>query len=253
MSFLRNGIIVVVLVLIVRGFIFEPFRIPSQSMLPTLLVGDHIWVKRYAYGLRVPGTKSWLAEFSDPQRGDVVVFTYPEDEDIDFVKRIVGLPGDVITIKDGELFVNHQDVKWEEYSFEHADRKDNCIADNTGESKTIVPHSLLPIPYFRQHRRYEHRIEKIGELKHYILHLNIDTFQQDKEVTVPERSYFVLGDNRDQSQDSRIWGFLPRENLKGKVSTVWLSLNNERTKCSGAPFGVDAPKVRWYRFGRDVY
>ena len=117
MSFLRNGIIVVVLVLIVRGFIFEPFRIPSQSMLPTLLVGDHIWVKRYAYGLRVPGTKSWLAEFSDPQRGDVVVFRYPNYEKdtrykgADFIKRIVGVPGDQVLYEKDELTINGEKVK----------------------------------------------------------------------------------------------------------------------------------------------
>src|SRR3989339_2044936 len=96
----------IILAILIRGFLVEPFKIPSESMVPTLLVGDHIFVARYFYGLRIPFTKKWVTEFKEPQRGDVVVFSYPEDEDVDFIKRVVAVPGDTITFDQGVLYVN---------------------------------------------------------------------------------------------------------------------------------------------------
>lgn len=245
---LKPWIFIVFIVVVVRGFIFEPFKIPSKSMLPTLLVGDYIFVKRYAYGLRIPFTKLWLFEFGEPQRGDVVVFTHPEHEDVDFIKRVVGLPGDYIELREGELFLNGQKVEQRDFDVISAEPKDNCVARLAKDAEDSVPKALKPFPYFRQHKSYNKKVERFdnGNL-HYVQRYFHPIELQEFAVKVPERSYFVMGDNRDQSLDSRFWGMVPRENLKGKAKMIWLSLNDEETKCAGIP-GITS--VRWYRFGR---
>lgn len=240
----------IVLAVLIRGFIFEPFKIPSESMVPTLLVGDHIFVKRYAYGLRIPFTKKWLAEFDDPQRGDVVVFSFPEDEDVDFIKRVAGVPGDKVAMRSGQLFINGKKAEFEELVLEGKDPANRCHMKLSPETEKLLEPRFTPYPYYKNIRSYETRLETIAEGRvHLTQRSKVMPIDSDFELTVPPRNFFVLGDNRDQSQDSRFWGFVPRENLKGKAEYVWLSLNYEGVSC---PSDVGFFKIRWDRFGRKI-
>jgi signal peptidase I len=253
----------VLLAIVIRGFLFEPFKIPSESMLPTLLVGDHIFVKRFAYGLRVPFTKYWLTEFDGPQRGDIVVFNYPENERIDFIKRVMGLPGDTITMKDGVLFINGKEIIYQSFEPTKATEANACVMSLSDDSQKIVPKNLQPFPFFLKNKRFEEKLETLDNgLVHMVQRSRDNPINMNFEITVPERSYFVMGDNRDLSHDSRFWGFVPRENLKGKAIYIWLALDNEKTHCAGnffEPFYVNVgqtkiliPNVRWDRFGREI-
>lgn len=232
----------IILAVVIRGFLFEPFKIPSESMVPTLLVGDHIFVKRFAYGLRIPGTKIWPVEFEDPKRGDVIVFSYPEDESIDFIKRVVGLPGDKITFINGDLFINDQKVPNETFALDGVDPDNKRKMRLNPAAEAIVPDDLKPFPYYYSVNGFEHEVEEFSDTKnrHYTQRSLELPFQTNGEWIVPPRHFFVLGDNRDQSQDSRFWKFVPRENLKGRAIFIWLSLDNDRGW------------VRWYRFGRGL-
>lgn len=220
-------------------------------MVPTLLVGDYIFVKRFAYGLRVPFTKFWLLEFSEPHRGDVVVFTYPEDESLDFIKRVVGVPGDKIAMHAGALYLNGKAVEHKDFAVASADHDDNCQAVLSDETNSVVPEELKPVPYLRSARNSMQKIELLEEaLLHFVQNdTSTGDIAADFEITVPERSYFVMGDNRDHSMDSRFWGFVPRENLKGKAMFIWLSFNDEKVKCRA---GLKWLNMRWYRFGRGI-
>jgi len=242
----------VLLAVLIRGFVFEPFKIPSESMVPTLLVGDHIFVARYKYGLRVPFTKYWITEFDDPQRGDVVVFTYPEDEDLDFIKRVVGIPGDEISMKDGVFTVNGKIVDYKSFTPLKKDVENNCVM-SVSDGETF-PNELKKFPYYLKHKKFDQSLETIpGGPVHMVQHSKENPKNMDFDFTVPERSYYVMGDNRDQSHDSRFWGVVKREYLKGKAIYIWLSLNHEKTQCEYNFFEPGFfPNVRWDRFGRDI-
>lgn len=244
----------VVLAVLIRGFVFEPFKIPSESMVPTLLVGDHIFVARYQYGLRIPFTKIWIKEFDDPKRGDVVVFNYPEDEDVDFIKRIVGLPGDKVAVKEGVLYVNDKEMTDQEFYPQAQNDEDACVMDLTAESEKIFPDGFKKFPFFLKHKRFVQMLETFDNKRTHMIQRSINNpVDYDFEFSVPSRSFFVMGDNRDQSQDSRFWGIVPRENLKGKAIYIWLSLNNEKTECRYNFLHTDfLPGVRWDRFGRKI-
>lgn len=240
----------IVLAVLIRGFVFEPFKIPSESMVPTLLVGDHIFVKRYAYGLRVPFTKKWLTEFGDPKRGDVVVFSFPEDEDVDFIKRVVGVPGDKVAMQAGQLFLNGEKIGFKDIGLEGKDPDNRCHMKLGAETAASLSDKFKPYPYYKNIRSFEPRLETFPAGRgHLTQRSKVMPIDSDFELTVPPRNFFVLGDNRDQSQDSRFWGFVPRENLKGKAEYVWLSLNYEGVSC---PTDVGFFKIRWDRFGRKI-
>ena len=244
----------VLLAILIRGFVFEPFKIPSESMVPTLMIGDHIFVARYKYGLRIPFTKIWIKEFDDPQRGDVVVFNFPDDEDIDFIKRVVGVPGDRIVIKAGKLFVNDKETLIQDFYIKGQNAQNNCVVDLTDNSKKVVPNPFKKIPYFSKHRLFQQQIETFesGQV-HTIQRSRQHPVEMEFETIVPARSYFVMGDNRDESHDSRFWGFVPRENLKGKAQYIWLSLNHEQTGCAYNAISPRLlPNIRWDRFGREI-
>lgn len=240
----------IVLAVVIRGFVFEPFKIPSESMVPTLLVGDHIFVKRYAYGLRIPFTKKWLAEFANPGRGDVVVFSFPEDEDVDFIKRVVGVPGDKVAMKEGQLYINDKMVGFDDVLLEGKNPADRCHMKLSADADRLLAADFKPYPYYKNIRSFEPRLESLPDDRaHLTQRSKVMPIDSDFELTVPPRQYFVLGDNRDQSQDSRFWGFVPRENLKGKAEYIWLSLNYEGVSC---PTDVGFFKIRWDRFGRKI-
>jgi len=183
---------VFLIVLIVRGFLVEPFQIPSGSMLSTLEAGDYILVNKFSYGLRSPLGYYKLLDLGAPDRGDVIVFRYPEDPQIDYIKRVVGVPGDKISYKDKVIYVND------------------------------IPVKLKPLGRYAKDSRYLELQEELGEVTHTILNIPGVNLHPPFEVLVPEHKYFVLGDNRDNSRDSRFWGFVPDENLKGRAFMIWL-------------------------------
>ncbi len=198
-DFCRSFFPVLFLVLILRSFIFEPFRIPSGSMYPTLEVGDFIVVSKFSYGLRLPVINKKIIPISEPKRGEVVVFKFPEDKRINFIKRVVGLPGDTIVYKDKRLYVN----------------------GILQEPEFIGPFSYTERGQSISASEYE---ETLGEVEHKIL-ISEERRSLSGQWKVPAGHYFVLGDNRDNSKDSRYWNFLPEENLVGKAQFIWLNLD----------------------------
>ncbi len=233
---------VIAFVLILRSFIYEPFQIPSGSMMPTLLVGDFILVEKFSYGLKDPVWRSQLVETGKPKRGDVIVFKYPINPKIDYIKRVVGLPGDKIIYRNKHLSI----VK-------------ACV-DTTDCPKAEVIHTdELNRGEFNQNDvamlRYE---EQLGDVNHDIL---INPSRRDRihdyhqqagtkayEFVVPEGQYFMMGDNRDNSLDSRFWGFVPEANLVGKAVAIWVSFEFERTEADLLPTWVPTG-VRFNRVG----
>ncbi len=188
-------------VLIIRSFVYEPFRIPSASMVPTLYIGDLILVNKFVYGVRLPVTNTKITEGSDPERGDVIVFRYPDDERINYIKRVVGIPGDRISLRNNELMINGKPVSYD------------VIGVFTGTREQVG---------------YTHRLESLpdGGSHELLLSPNLnDGSPNMAERVVPEGHYFVLGDNRDHSKDGRIWGFVPEDNLVGRASVIWMRLS----------------------------
>lgn len=205
---------VILLVFVLRSFLFEPFRIPSGSMIPTLEIGDLILVNKYSYGIRLPVLNRKVVEIGQPKRGDVMVFRFPHDPAQDYIKRVVGLPGDEVAYLNRQLLLNGQPVP------------------------------LTPLPRYMDEDRmqsYEQFSEKLGEVEHRIImadgggtpvmrafaHTHPGACQYGAEgvrCTVPAGHYFVMGDNRDNSEDSRYWGFVPDENIVGRAFFVWLTL-----------------------------
>jgi len=202
-EYARSFFPVILIVLILRSFLIEPFRIPSGSMIPTLKVGDFILVNKFSYGIRLPVIDLKVINVSKPKRGDVVVFRYPKNPSIDYIKRVVGLPGDKISYVGKNVFVNGKRMAA------------NMIGPYT-ETK-----DGLPIPGANK------LSEDLGDgVKHEIL---IDSTRSSfsGEWLVPEDNYFVMGDNRDNSNDSRFWGTVPEANLVGKAFMIWMNWNFE--------------------------
>jgi signal peptidase I len=195
-EYARSFFPVILIVLLIRSFLFEPFRIPSDSMMPTLLDGDFIFVNKYAYGLRVPVINSKVVAINSPQRGDVIVFRLPSDPSTNYIKRLVGLPGDHIVVRDRQLFVN-------------------------GER---MPVRLDGVYQGHGHTGARIGFEQLGKAEHEVLYL-MDRYTRDYEQTVPEGHFFFMGDNRDNSRDSRFpeVGFVPERNLVGKAVRIWLN------------------------------
>lgn len=189
----RSFFPVLLFVLIIRSFVFEPFRIPSGSMMPTLLQGDFIFVQKYAYGLRLPVTETKIIETGEPKRGDVVVFRLPSDPSINYIKRIVGLPGDEIVYERHRLIINGETIEL---------LKDAEASDEE--------------PRFN---------EILGEREHNILIRNPAYSVRDGVYRVPKGHYFVMGDNRDNSKDSRFIGAIPETHLVGEAVRIWMHMD----------------------------
>jgi signal peptidase I len=206
---------VILIVFLLRSFLVEPFKIPSGSMIPTLLIGDFILVNKFTYGVRLPIVNRKVLALNDPQRGDVMVFRYPADPSLDYIKRVVGLPGDRIEYRDKVLSVNGK----------QAPRR--TIADyESRERLQFFPR------YLESFDGAEHEIilEKdqpgfVGQGMDFRYSANCDYNSGGLSCTVPPGHYFVMGDNRDNSSDSRVWGFVPDENIVGKAFFIWLNLN----------------------------
>ena len=217
-EYARSFFPIFLLVLILRSFIVEPFKIPSGSMMPTLLIGDFILVNKYDYGIRLPVLNTKIIDNGTPQRGDIVVFRYPDDPSIPFIKRIVGLPGDHIAYYDKTLYINGRPMLQESlgrYRVNSADKQmDGAL----------------------------HKLEDLEGLKHEILLMN-DRFSYEFETTVPDGQYFVLGDNRDNSKDSRYWGFLPDDNLMGRAFMIWMNWRYKEI------WNIPSWEAQWNRIG----
>ena len=197
-DYAESLLIAVIIVVAVRSFVTEAFRIPSGSMEPTLLVGDYLLVNRLSYVMKLPFTDTVLLNLGRPERGDVIVFRYPEDRKEDFIKRVIGKEGDVIEIRNKVIYLNGQPMK-----DPHAHFEDNII----------VPGTLSPRDNFGP-------------------------------VTVPGSSYFVMGDNRDRSYDSRFWSFVRQDDLIGKALIIYFSFNSRSEDLLHC--------VRWERIGEII-
>ena len=207
---------VILVVFCLRSFLVEPFKIPSGSMIPTLLVGDFILVNKYAYGIRLPVINKKVVELGSPQRGDVMVFRYPENPSLDYIKRVVGLPGDKISYQDKRLSINGVEVpvrKTEEY----LDKERLYYTPRFIETLGLIDHEMLIEPeapsFIRQVTQFPFRDN---------CHYNTSGVVCE----VPAGHYFMMGDNRDNSQDSRFWGFVPDENIVGRAFFIWFNFSD---------------------------
>jgi signal peptidase I len=207
---------VIVVVFIIRSFLVEPFKIPSGSMMPTLLVGDFILVNKFSYGVRIPVVNKKVFETGEVKRGDVVVFRYPADPSLDYIKRVIGLPGDKVAYKGKRLTINGEVVQTQPAGAftDGGLNRYPAFMEKIGEHShvsMVVPSE----PPVRLHevRQFPHRDN---------CEYNDDGFS----CTVPPGQYFMMGDNRDQSADSRYWGFVPDDHLKGRAFLVWLNLGD---------------------------
>jgi len=200
-EFSNSMLPVFVVVLVVRSFLFEPFTIPTPSMLPTLQVHDFILVNKFAYGVRLPVTHTRILETGSPRHGDVMVFRYPEDTSKNYIKRVIGLPGDHVAVRDGELFLNEQPVARELKARAGSSvRQEAVFVETLNDHRYTMRHEWVMNPYTGQMMRRP----------------------TDGEWRVPQDSYFVIGDNRDNSLDSRSWGFVPESHVAGKAVLIWM-------------------------------
>ncbi|MSP27098.1 MAG: signal peptidase I [Methylococcales bacterium] len=197
-EYARSFFPVVLIVLLLRSFLAEPFRIPSASMMPTLLIGDFILVNKFTYGIRLPVINTKIVEMNTPVRGDIVVFRYPKDPTVDYIKRVIGLPGDKITYDNKKLYINDQPVNY----------KSLGLYQGVGQGEEMTGAEQL--------------LENLTGVEHNIL-IRHDALSAEGVYVVPKGSYFVMGDNRDNSNDGRYWGFVPEENLVGKAFFIWMS------------------------------
>jgi len=206
---------VILIVFLLRSFLVEPFKIPSSSMVPTLLVGDFILVNKFTYGIRLPVANKKVIELGHPQRGDVMVFRFPDDPSLDYIKRVVGVPGDRIEYRNKRLWINGAQVaarQVEDYLSKERMQFSRRYVETLGgvdheilideDTPSVVP-PPRPFPYAA----------------------NCNYNMNGVTCTVPPGHYFMMGDNRDNSSDSRVWGFVPDENIVGKAFFIWLNLN----------------------------
>jgi signal peptidase I len=211
---------VILIVFLLRSFLFEPFKIPSGSMVPTLTVGDLILVNKFHYGVRLPVVNKKIIANHNPERGDVMVFRYPVDPRVDYIKRVVGVPGDEIAYLNQRLTINGKpvDVKAQgEYYDDEARRYFPLFLESLG----AVEHRILVDP---QRTAYYGG----GDSRQFPYAQNCRYSAEGVVCKVPEGHYFMMGDNRDNSQDSRFWGFVPDENIVGRAFFVWMNFGNLR-------------------------
>jgi len=206
---------VILIVFLLRSFLVEPFKIPSGSMVPTLLVGDFILVNKFAYGIRLPIVNKKIIAIGEPKRGEVMVFRYPEDPSLDYIKRVVGLPGDRISYVNKKLSVNGVELPTKPLP-DYLNRERIHYSKQYQEHLGSVEHSILleddvpaAIPFVRP----------------FPFRDNCTYNNSGVTCTVPPGHYFMMGDNRDNSADSRVWGFVPDENIVGKAFFIWFNFS----------------------------
>ena len=207
---------VILIVFLLRSFLFEPFRIPSGSMLPTLHIGDFILVNKYDYGIRLPVLNTKVLEVGAPQKGDIIVFRYPMDESVDFIKRVVATPGDRVEYRDKVLYVNGVEQA-QSRPRDFVDDSTMVTLEERTENLSGLEHSIAV-----DHRRPSWVPMQAVMKKESTCRYNDRGFV----CTVHEGKYFAMGDNRDNSEDSRFWGFVPDENLVGKAVCIWANFSD---------------------------
>jgi signal peptidase I len=216
-EYARSFFPILLIVFLLRSFLFEPFRIPSGSLEPTLQIGDFILVNKFSYGVRLPVVQKKIINISEPKRGDVIVLRWPPDPSFSFIKRVIGLPGDHIKYINKELFVNGEKIQ-------QAFLK-NSIAQGEGADEWPV----------------QEKNENLLGVEHLIFIDPKKSGQDFDDIVVPDNMYFVMGDNRDDSADSRYWGFVPEKNIVGKAVLVWMSFEHGK-------YGI-----RWKRIGTMIH
>ncbi|WP_260260876.1 signal peptidase I [Vibrio intestinalis] len=227
---------VIAVVMLLRSFVYEPFQIPSQSMMPTLLVGDFILVEKYAYGLKDPVWRKQLIETGKPERGDPIVFKFPLDPNVDYIKRVIGLPGDIVRYSaDKQICLQKK-----------GETSCNPVAQLNKTNSGYYYGRTAMIEADEQLDGHEHKI-LINPARHDIVE-NYAPRSGVNEWVVPEGHYFVMGDNRDHSSDGRFWGFVPEANLVGKAVAIWISFERDRDESSILPTWVPTG-VRFERIG----
>lgn len=214
-EYARSFFPVFLLVLIIRSFIIQPYRVPTGSLEPTVMPGDFIVVNQFAYGLRLPVLRTKIYNVGEPKRGDIVLFYYPKDDSTIYVKRVIGLPGDHIAYHDKVLTINGDRI-WQT----------PMGMDLDVESNYVIPVQV--------------KMEVLGNVEHRIFVKPGYKLGESFDLVVPENNYFMMGDNRDDSADSREWGFVPEKNIIGKAFGVWMSWDSDK---SG---------VRWDRIGKGI-
>jgi signal peptidase I len=261
-----------IIIFSVRWILLEPFVIPSSSMEPTLVVHDHIVVQKFIYGIRSPFGEGWLYNFKKPKHGDVIVFRYPENEKVYFIKRLIGIPGDKVIIENGQITVNG--LPWTLIPTEDAGIVENAdfnyfietvpdydkikqfkekslLGDGKKDLSKLTPEEIElrfekklqadPNQELREIETTDHFVRFRADLRH------VDPVA--KEFVVPDNSYFVMGDNRDESHDSRFWGVVPHNLLVGKAVRIWLSCHST---LENAPTICDPTKMRMDRIYKEV-
>ena len=211
---------VILAVFLLRSFLFEPFKIPSGSMIPTLAVGDLILVNKFHYGVRLPVINKKIIANNDPQRGDVMVFRFPKDTSIDYIKRVVGVPGDEVSFRAQQLYINGTAAPMEQKPPPgFYDEESRRYFAEFKEKLNGVEHSILVNPQSQPYYGPDDRIA-------FPFRENCRYSAEGVTCKVPAGHYFMMGDNRDNSQDSRFWGFVPDENIVGKAFFVWMNFGN---------------------------
>lgn len=211
---------VILLVFLLRSFLVEPFRIPSGSMMPTLLAGDFILVNKYTYGIRLPVLDKKIIDVNAPQRGEIMVFHYPEDPSVDYIKRIVGTPGDLVEYRNKRLTINGQPLAY---------RENGTFSFETGGLNYVTG-----IVYREKLGTHEHAAMTVPgipgfvpeQAKRFPYQENCTYNEDGFACRVPAGHYFMMGDNRDGSNDSRYWGFVPERNIVGKAFLIWMNFGD---------------------------
>jgi signal peptidase I len=211
---------VILIVFLLRSFLVEPFKIPSGSMLPTLLVGDFILVNKFTYGIRIPIINAKVVDINLPQRGEVMVFRYPENPSLDYIKRVVGVPGDQVSYRNKRLAINGEEIGAQpDGQYNYVETGLSFVG--TQKFKEVLnahTHAILLQP--------EIPVVRLSDVRRFPYHENCAYNETGFTCVVPPGHYFMMGDNRDSSSDSRYWGFVPEENIVGKAFMIWWNFDD---------------------------